>query len=167
MAGYNTSSAYKLTELDAAVKKESPVPAPRLKVVKNRNRAALGVLSPGVVCAFAIVILLIVLMVYNQVQLNILTSEMNTLTKEMETLQSDNVKLSSKLDAMVSTTDLRALATAMGMQQRDEYQTERIYLYQENKIERTDATPQSSPTETAKLAVTSLFSRFKEYLTIG
>lgn len=164
MAGYNTSSAYKFTELETAVKKEA---APKLKVVKNRSRISSVssiLFSPSVLCAFAIVVALIVLMVYNQVQLNILTTEINSLSSEMEVLQSENVKLSSKLESMISTPELRELATAMGMQARDEYQTERIYLYNEDKIERTAATPQTTPGQTAKLAVTSLFSLFKEYL---
>lgn len=163
MAGYNISSAYDLSAFETERREETV--SPELKVVKNRRNIAVSILSPGVICAFAIIIMLVSLMVYNQVQLNILTAETHKLTKELETLQSDNVKMTSMLESTISMQKLKELATELGMQKRDEYQTERIYLYQEDKIERSEAAPQSTPAQTAKLAVTTLFSRFKEYMT--
>lgn len=163
MAAYNTSYAYDLSVLEDERKEKAA--SPELKVVKNRRHIASSVLSPGIICAFVIIVTLISLMVYNQVQLNILTTEMSELSKELETLQSDNVKMNSVLESTISMQKLKELATEMGMQKRDEYQTERIYLYQEDKIERSENPPQTSGSQMAKLAVTTLFSRFKEYLT--
>lgn len=163
MAGYNTSYAYDLSDFEDEARQKTT--SPELKVVKNRHRITSSILSPGVICAFVIIITLISLMVYNQVQLNILTSEMNELATELETLQSDNVKMNSMLESTISMQKLKELATELGMQKRDEYQTERIYLYQEDKIERSETPAQSTGGQVAKLAVTTLFSRFKEYLT--
>lgn len=163
MAGYNSSTAYDLSLFEQESKKE--LSAPELKVLKNRKKIATPVLSPGVICAFVIITTLLSLMIYNHVQLNILTTEINKLSSEMETLQSENVRMTSILDSSISTTELKELAAALGMQKRDEYQTKRIYLYQEDKIERTEAAPSAENKDMAKLAVASLFSRFKEYLT--
>lgn len=163
MAGYNTSSAYDLSLYDNPQKKE--VPAPRVKLVKNRgHQVASSILSPRVLCAFAIVITLVVLMVYNHVQLTELSSEISRLNKQMQELESENVQMTSVLESAEQIQNIRALALAMGMQKRDEYQTERIYLYHEDKIERTESSPELTSAESAKLAVTSFFSRFKEYL---
>ncbi len=162
MATHNTSSAYELHTFEKELKKE--LTANELKVVKNRKKAPVSVLGPGVVCAFLIIIALITLMVYNHVQLNELTTQINDLSGEMEVLQSENVKLTSSLESTETLTDIREKALKMGMQKRDEFQTERIYLYQQDKIERTEATPTSDSSGAAKLAITSAVGRFKEYI---
>lgn len=162
MAMYNTSSAYDLSEFEDALKKE--LEAPKLKVVKNRKRAPVSILGPSIVCAFLIIVALITLIVYNNVQLNELTNEINELSYELEILQSENVKMTSALESTISFTEVGKLAREMGMQKRDEFQTERIFLYQQDKIERTEAAPQNAVTESAKMAATSFFARFKEYM---
>lgn len=163
MAGYNTSSAYDLSEFEDAPKKK-PAESPKLKVVKNRKNKPASVLGPGVVCAFAIIVALISLMIYNHVKLNELTNEINELSHELKVLQSDSVKMTSSLESTISLRKVAQLAEELGMQKRDEYQTERIYLYQQDKIERTAAAPKATAAESTKLAVTSFLSRFKEYI---
>lgn len=162
MAMYNTSSAYDLSEFEDALKKE--LETPNLKVVKSRKKAPVSIIGPGIVFAFLIVVALITLIVYNNVQLNELTTEINELSRELEILQSENVRMTSALESTISFTEVGKLAREMGMQKRDEFQTERIYLYQEDKIERTAQAPQKTVTESAKLAATSFFGRFKEYM---
>ncbi|MCL2033253.1 MAG: hypothetical protein FWG94_00820 [Oscillospiraceae bacterium] len=163
MAGYNTSSAYNLDAFERAAKKD--VKSPELKVVKTRRPIACAALNPRVICAFAIIITLISLMVYNQVQLNEITIQLDALSTEMQTLQTENHKMTSALDSVVSLRKIAERAEEMGMQRRDEYQTERIHLYSEDKIERTEQTPHTIPDEDKKIAVTALFGRFKEYIT--
>lgn len=167
MAMYNTSSAYDLSEFENALKKDLENPAlksPELKVVKNRKSAPSSILGPGAVCAFLIIVALVTLMIYNRVQLNELTEEINQLTSELEILHSENVKMATSLEATISHPEVAKLAEEMGMQKRTEFQTKRIYLYQQDKIERTDATPQKTVSDNAKLAVSSFLGRFKEYL---
>lgn len=162
MAMYNTSSAHDLSEFEDALKKE--LEAPKLKVVKNRKRAPASILGPSVVCAFLIIVALITLIIYNNAQMHKLTNEINELSHELEILKSENVKMTSALESTISFTEVGKLAREMGMQKRDEYQTERIYLYQQDKIERTEAAPQNAISESAKLAATSFFAGFKEYI---
>lgn len=164
MASYNTSSAYAFTELESAVQK--PAQKPEIKVVGKRRQLAASILTPGVLAGFAIVITLVSLMIYNRVQLNELTKQISSLSSEMEILQSENVRLGASLESTINPIEIAAMAEAMGMQKRDEYQTERIYLYQEDKIERTGDTPKQTAGENVKLAVTSFFVRFKEYLAV-
>jgi len=164
MAGYNTSSAYDLSAFERSAKKERQ--APELKVVKNRRQRAYAALNPRVLSAFALIITLVSLMVYNQVQLNEVTIQLNALSSEMETLQTENAKMTSALDSVVSLRKIAERAEEMGMQRRDEYQTERIHLYREDRIERTEQTPQALPDDNKKIAIAALFSRFKEYMPI-
>lgn len=163
MAGYNTSSAYDLSEFGDALKKEQTTPH-KLKMVKNRKKKPASVLGPGVVCAFAIIVALISLMIYNHVKLNELTNEINELAGELEVLQSENVKMTSSLESTISFPEVARLAEGMGMHKRGENQTERIYLYRQDKIEKTAASPQPTAAESTKLAATSLLSRFMEYI---
>lgn len=162
MGMYNTSSAHNLSEFEDALKKE--LESPNLKVVKNRKKAPASILGPGVVCAFLVIVALITLIVYNNVQLNELTNEINQLAHELEVLQSEDVRMTSALESTISNIEVGRLAREMGMQPRTEFQTERIYLYQQDKIERAAAVEQTSVAEDAKLAVTSLFGRFQEYI---
>ena len=162
MAGYNTSSAYDLEAFERAAKKD--VQSPKLKIVKTRRQIAYAALNPRVLCAFAIIITLIIFMVYNQVQLNEITIQLDALSTEMQTLQNENHKMTSALDSVVSLRKIAERAEEMGMQRRDEYQTERIHLYSEDKIERTGQTPRAALGEDKKIAVSALFGRFKEYI---
>lgn len=167
MAMYNTSSAYDLSEFEDALKKDSEATALKsteIKVVKNKRPTPASILGPGTVCAFLIIVALVTLMIYNRVQLNELTEEINQLSAELEVLHSENVKMTTSLEATISHPEVAKLAEEMGMQKRTEFQTERIYLYQQDKIERTEAAPQKTVTDNAKLAVTSFLGRFKEYL---
>lgn len=161
MATYNTSSAYDLSAFEAAPKKQG---VPEIKVVKNHKKTLTSAFNPRVLSAFAIVVTLVCLMVYNQVQLTEITGEINGLSKEMSELESDNAKKTSALESTVSLDSVKKQAQALGMQPRDEYQTRYIYLYQQDKIERTEVSPEPSGSEKAQLAVTSVWTRFKEYL---
>lgn len=165
MANYNTSSAYAFTELEHAAQVSAQTPD--VKVVKNRRPIAASILTPGVLAAFAIVITLVSLMIYNHVQLNELTGEISKLSSELETLQTKNVELNAALESTGNVREIAKMAEAMGMQKRDEFQTNRIYLYHDDKIERTENAPSQTPGDTVKLAITSFFAQFKEYLTVS
>lgn len=167
MAMYNTSSAYDLSEFENALKKDSEKPAakaPKLEVVAKRKPAPASVLGPGVVCTFLIVVALITFMIYNRVQLNELTEEINRLTSELDVLQSENVKMTTSLEATISYNEVARLAEELGMQKRTEFQTERIYLYQQDKIERSEPATQTTVSDNARLAFVSFLGRFKEYM---
>ncbi len=153
MAAMNTSSAHRL---------EPEKQAPEIRAVKGRRRLPAGVVTPGTVFAFALVIALVSLMVYNQVQLNVLTAEMSKLTAEMEEMDSEYVEMSSKVDSSIGTTELKERAAELGMQKRDEYQTERIYLYREDVIERAEVEEKPSVLAAARLALQSIAGYFSE-----
>lgn len=164
MAGHNTSSAYDLSAFETPEKKKKS--APELKVVKTRRQLASAALNPRALSAFAMIVTLISLIVYNRVELTEITTQLDTLSGEMETLQSENAKMTSALDSSVSLRRIAELAEEMGMQRRAEHQTERIYLYREDKIERTEVTPPAPVEDNKKIAISALFSRFKEYMSI-
>lgn len=157
----NTSSAYALSSFETKPKRERK--PERLDVVENRNRAVMQMLNLQVLAAFAMIVALISLMVYNQVQLNEIVGQTNALQKELQVLESENVRLESLKESTVS---LRVVAERakdeLGMQRLDDMQTVRIYLYKNDKIESGKNVP---PPATQKLKLLSaFFGRFKEYL---
>lgn len=165
MAAYNTSSAYDLSAFEEAPKKQLKK-APELQVVRNRSakRTLAAAFTPKAVAAFAIVVTLICLMVYNHVCLNEITGDINALQEEMQELESQNVIMASQLDSMASMRVVEERAREMGLDRLDKYQTRYVYLYEEDKINLAEEPPESeSPTGVAKVA-RSLFDGLMEYI---
>ena len=157
----NSNLAYDLSAFEPTPKKEKK--RGEIGVVENRNRVVIQMLNPQVLGAFAMIVTLIGLMVYNQVQINEIVGETNTIKSELQMLESENVRLESQRESTVS---LRVVAERakdeLGMQRLDDLQTVRIYLYKNDKIESGENAPQPA-TQRLKL-LSAGFSRFMEYL---
>ena len=163
MAAYNTSSAYNLSAYENAGQKT----APQLKVVGKRSpKQALAVaFSPKVMCAFAIVVTMLSLLVYNQVRLTETTAQINSLNKEIKVMQAENVRMTCSLEATVS---LRSVAEQardqLGMERLDKYQTEYINLYQDDKIVLAREPEKESTFEKASLVISSFIKSIQSYI---
>ena len=163
MAAYNTSSAYNLSAYETAGKKT----APQLNVVGKRlPKQTLAVaFSPKVMCAFAIVVTMLSLLVYNQVRLTETTAQINSLNKEIKVMQAENVRMASSLEATVS---LRSVAEQardqLGMERLDKYQTEYINLYQDDKIVLAREPQKENTFEKAGLVISSLIKSIQSYI---
>ncbi len=161
MARYNTSSAYALPESPADGQQQE---RRELKVLKSRRFSPGSAITGEIVLAFMLIVTLASLIVYNQAKLNMLQREMDSLSQEMQVLESESVKMSSQLSTSINDTEaLKERAAEMGMQERTEYQTRRIYLYHEDKITRAEPPEEPGGLEAAKLALSSLLGQFKEY----
>ncbi len=161
MARYNTSSAYELEEPREALQEQEQR---ELKVLKSRRFSPGSAITGEIVLAFILIVTLASLIVYNQAKLNMLQRDMDALAQEMQVLESDNVKMQSKLSMSVNDpAAVKERAAELGMQERTEYQTRRIYLYHEDKITRAELPEEPAALEAAKLALSSLLGQFKEY----
>lgn len=162
MAHLNSGVAYDLSGYQALPKKQ---PKPGLKVVKSKNRLASSVVTPKTVCSFAIIVTMIVLIVFNQAQLNEVSGDINELNASMEKLQSENVRMTSELESTISLRNIADQAkNKLGMNKLDRYQTEYIYLFQTDKIELTDESPAASIGERLRLTITGAIQRLQEYI---
>ena len=107
----------------------------RLKMVKRGQGRAAVAFTPRVVAAFALVVVLTSLIVYNQVALNEVTGEISRLNREIAIMESDSTRLASLLESTIS---LRAIAQQaeeeLGMVRRDQFQTRYVYLFGEDQI---------------------------------
>lgn len=162
MAYSNSSAAYDLSAYQLPKEKETP----ELRVHKSAPRRMLSAaFSPRVLSSFAIVVTMLCLMVFNQVQLNEVSGDINAVNKQINELESMNIKLNSELE---SANNLRTIGdrakNELGMHRLDKYQTERIYLQQEDKIELTESSPEAGIGVKVKLSVTSAIARLQEYI---
>lgn len=162
MAYSNSSVAYDL----AAVAQPKQQPKPELKVVKSRKRQqAASLVNLRTLGAFAVVVTLIILMVYNQVQLNEVSRQINTLDAQLRELESEHTRLSSDLEA---TQSLRTIAdqaqNELGMSRLDKYQTTYICLEQEDRIALTENAPNLSLGNRLQMQAKSTIARIQEYL---
>ena len=158
----NSSSAYNLSNF-APLPQKAPQKAP-LRVVRSRPRAFADAFAPRVLCAFAIVITLASLIVYNQVYLNELTREVNALNSQLAILESEHVRYTSLLESTVS---LRAVAQQveyMGMVRLDQARTVYVYLYEEDQIISFRALPPEYEQRGIMAALGSFFDRREEYI---
>jgi cell division protein FtsL len=159
---YNTSSAYAYDEPDREQQKPQEQEEPRkLKVLKTRRFSPGAAINAGVVLAFLLIIALASLIIYNQAQLNMLMREIDALSTEMHRLESENVQMESILSTMNNDEQLKDKAIELGMQERTEFQTRRVYLYPEDKITRSEKPQQPTVLETARLALASLLGQFQ------
>lgn len=162
MAYSSSSAAYDLSAYELPKEKAKPT----LKVVGQRNnRTGSSMINLRICTSFVIVVTLVSLMVYNQVQLNEISGDINRLNKQITELESDNDKMMSELEATMS---LRAIGdkakNELGMNRLDKYQTVYICLEQEDKIERTENSPGASLGEKLKLTIQGAIASFQEYL---
>jgi len=165
MAVENTSSAYDLSLFEAIPKRKEK---PALQVVAHQSakRSLSAAFTPKALGSFAIVVTLLCLMIYNHVCLNELTGEINQLESEIVRLESEYTKSASQLESMVS---LRVVAerakNELGLDRPDQYQTEYIYLYEEDKINIADQPEQPAGiAQKAKLAFGGLFGWVEAYI---
>lgn len=162
MAVSNSSSAYDLSAFQAAPKKQSK---PQLKVVGTPRRMLSTVFSLRVFSMFAIVLTLVSLIIYNQARLNELTGEMNELSDQMHIFESENVKMLSELESTISLHTVAERAKSeLGMERATKYQTEYIYLYSQDKIERTEPSSDPDTAGETKSALQTLVGRLQEYI---
>jgi len=138
-------------EAHAPQPEQKPQPQPQLKVVKKQYRAFAGAFAPRVLCAFAIVMTLISLIVYNQVYLNELSREVNELDRQLAILENESIRYASLLESTVSLRAIAQQAEYMGMVRLDQYRTIYVYLYEEDQI--TLFTPEPGYEQGGALAV--------------
>ena len=158
--------AYDFSSYTAA---PAPRRQPELRVVERKRsakRAMAAAFTPKVFCVFTIVVTLLCLIIYNQLCLNELTGEINEISNQIKILEGENLKMASRLEMTVS---LRSVADQareqLGMNRVDKYKTEYVNLYQDDLIVLAKPEKENNGfTATAKLAVTSLFSGIKEYI---
>lgn len=131
----NSSSAYDFSAFAARPQEKQQVSQPQLRMVRSQNRAIASVFTPRILCAFAVVVTLVSLIVYNQVCLNEVTAEISQLNSDIAILESESVRFASLLESTIS---LRAVAQQaeddLGMTKLDQYQTVYVYLYEEDRI---------------------------------
>ena len=106
----------------------------QLKAVKTQSQAFASACTLRAVFAFAVVMTLASLMVYNRVNLNELSSEINALNSQLAILESDNVRYSSLLESSVSLRAVAQQAEEMGMVRLDQYRTVHIYLHDGDQV---------------------------------
>ena len=129
----SNSSAYNLSAYKPRPQEQAPQKAP-VRVVKSQPRAFAAAFTPSVLFAFAIIMTLLSLIVYNQVYLNELTREVNELNNQLAILESDGVRYASLLESTVSLRVIAQQAEDMGMVRLDPYRTVYVYLYEENQL---------------------------------
>ncbi len=166
MAVANTNLAY---NLEAFATQEKPTPKSQkqrqqLKVVKTRRQAMANAFSPKVACAFAVVVTLVSLIVYNQVCINEVAGEINRLTEEIAILESENVRVAALMDSAVSVRAVTQQAeNELGMKKLDQYQTVYVNLYPEDYIV-PSVRPERTPAETFAAMIASAINGVKEYI---
>ena len=162
MAYSNSGAAYDFSDYQALPKRQ---PKPELQVVKSPRRMAPAAITAKSVCSFAVIVTMIVLIVFNQVQLNEVSGDINILNKSLKELQSESVRMTSELESTISLRSISDQAkNELGMNKLDRYQTEYIYLFQSDKIELTEESPAASLGERLQLTVTGAIHRLQEYI---
>lgn len=160
MAAYNTSSAYDLSVYENYTQKPRNK-KPKLEVVnqKSSKRDLIGVFSPQVLFCFSIVITLICLMIYNQLQLNEITAQINDENNMLTQLTSEKVRISSELESQISLRSIGEKAVnELGMEKLDSYHTTYVYLYEDDKVNLPENTQQTLSPKTIFLKIAGLFN---------
>ena len=158
----NSSSAYNLSSF-APRPQKAPQKAP-LRVVRSQPRAFADAFAPRVLCAFAIVITLASLIVYNQVYLNELTREVNSLNNQLAILESESVRYTSLLESTISLRAVAQQAEYMGMVRLDQYRTVYVYLYEEDQVISFRQPQQEYERSGVMAALSSVLGRAQEYI---
>lgn len=160
----NTSSAYDLSLYTSAAPKLRE--KPQLRVTgKNGKRAWSAAFTPKAISSFVIVVTLFSLMIYNQVKLTEVTGQINMLQQELEALESENTRIESQLDAMISLHTIGERARdELGLDRVNKYQTKYVYLYGEDRIILAETPEETGIVEKAKLIAASIINGMKEYI---
>lgn len=161
---YNTSSAYDLSMYQPAPK---TAPKPKLQVVekKSAKRTLSFAFTPRALGAFAIVVTLVCLMVYNQVCLNEISGEINSIQSELTQMESEYVKMNSEMEAMVSLQIVAQKAKdELGMNRLDKYQTKYINLYGEDKIITADSGQETQTAKGESMSLLAILNSALEYI---
>lgn len=164
MASQNTSSAYDLSAFQPE-KKRRVQPKPNLSVVGKSRRMASAMVSPKAVCVFAIVVTLASLLVHNQVQLNEVNSAISKIGQQIGDLENENVRLQSRLESTMSPNVVAQRAKdELGMDRATKYQTEYIYLFANDEIERSEKAPEQGIPAQSSLSIGAMINGIKEYI---
>jgi len=161
----NTSSAYDLTAFEErAVPKKNT--KGNLKIVKTSRRQHFlaTLVTPKSFCLFMMVVLSVCYMVYNYAMLTELNNSISRYETELKNLNSNHVKMQSQAGSSMSARTIAQYAeNELGLKLMDKYQTEYIYLYQEDRIELAQEPPGEAR---VNQSVRSAIDSFKEYLSI-
>ncbi|WRS27631.1 FtsL-like putative cell division protein [Oscillospiraceae bacterium MB08-C2-2] len=164
MSAANTNLAY---DFSAFQSRTLTLPRKRLEVVENKsdNRRASAFFSIKAVASFAIVVTLLSLIIYNQATLHEMTGEINQINQQLTELKSDNVKLTSDLESIVSLRNVETRAhEELGLQRMDKYQTEYINLFGEDKVVLPEGAEQAGTAQKVKDTVNDAINGIKEYI---
>jgi len=132
----NSGAAYDLSRFEA--KRSVQQKKPQLKAVKGKKKkvAIVSKVSPALAAITAVVTVFIcAYMIYTHVLITETTAAITRVNKEITTLQSEQVRLDSELDAIMSRGNIEEKALALGMYQADKLQVEGVEVNQGDKIE--------------------------------
>lgn len=162
MAYLNSGAAYDLSAYEQAEQRAKP----DLKIAASRKvRKGTSLFSMRVISYFAVVVTLLVLIVYNQVQINEVSGELNRLGSQISKMESENVRMTSELEAVLSLRSIGEQAKSeLGMSRLDPYQTVYICLEQQDKSVLTENSPSLSPGEQIQMTIKAAISRLQEYI---
>ena len=133
----NSGVAYDLSRFEAKPRTKTKS-APELKVVKGKAKkpAVLSKVSPALLALVAIIsVFTCAYMIYTRVMITETTAAITRVNKEITTLQSEQVRLDSELDAIMSRGNIEEKALALGMYQADKLQVDCVEVNQGDKIE--------------------------------
>ena len=138
----------------------------QLKVVKTQDKAFVSAFAPRAIFAFAVVMILASLMVYNRVNLNELSSEISALNNQLAILENDNVRYASLLESSVSLRAIAQQAEEMGMIRLDPYRTVHVYLHYADQVILFDGQPAREYESSGFWdALGAIISSAREYIT--
>ena len=101
---------------------------PELRIVENRNAAAKGAMN-GFALAFAVVVLIICLMLFNQMKLTELTTQIEDSEQRLTALQNENRLMKVELESKISLRTVQDIAeNELGMAPAESYQIQYIDL---------------------------------------
>lgn len=158
---HNSSVAYDLSAYEAPKQRAKP----ELKVVKRARSGAAALFNLRILSSFAIVVSLLSLIIYNQVQLTEVTGQINRLTSELSELENENLKMTSELESTMSLRMIGEQAKSkLGMNRLDQYQTVYICLEQEDKVALTEYSPNQPLSHKIQSKLTEVIASIQEYI---
>ncbi|MCL2579590.1 MAG: hypothetical protein FWE32_06115 [Oscillospiraceae bacterium] len=159
----NSSAAYDLSAF-APEPSLKPEKKQQLRVFKNQSKAFATALTPRVLTAFAIIITLASLIIYNQVALNEVTREVNHLNSQLAILESESIRYASLLESTVSLRAVAQQAEEMGMVRLDQYRTVHVSLFENDRIVLFGQPEETAPAEGLLAMFASIISGAMEYI---
>ena len=131
--------AYDLSRFETKRRVEPKTQAkPKLQAVKGKKKKALALtkVSPAIMVLTAIfAVTVCAYMIYTHVMITETTAAITRVNKEIVNLQSEEVRLNSELDAIMSRGNIEQKALALGMYQADKLQVECVEVNSGDKIE--------------------------------